>query len=210
MKPGHSSRHQQRSGFTLLEMIVNIGLLLVVMLVVASIAGHTSETVHSNSGKLAAAEKTETVRHALMKDLGAIVRLDSGGSELACTASDDLWKLELRVPGGSGWQQIGYAWSKATGSLTRSSTVNGKQVETVIGTGITGLVATWLESITHDPATAARQWSNGAAPPLAVRVELETTRGREEGKRDGIRELHEKSSNSVFFLPVGGGGDINL
>jgi len=114
-----STQETGKHGFTLLETVVNIGLLLVVMVVIASIAGHTSETVHSTSGKLAAAEKAGTVRQALKRDLAAVVRLDAADSELECEGSEISWKLDLRVPGGGGWQQISYEWEKSTDSLAR-------------------------------------------------------------------------------------------
>jgi hypothetical protein len=203
-------RRALESGFTLLEMVVNLGLLLVLMLVVGIIAGHTAKTVHSTSGKLAAVEKTETVRHTLARDLAAVVSLDKEESDIASSGSENSWKLELRIPGGSGWQEIDYQWEKRTGSLARWSTVDGKRVETVIGTGITQLEANWLESMSEDPETAPTQWSDGGTPPAAVRIRFETTRAREDGKRDKVREAHEKSSKSVFMLPVGGGGQSAL
>lgn len=205
MKTTVPCKPQGGDGFTLLEMMVNLGLMLVVMLIVAKIAGHTSDTVSNNSGKLAAVEKSDSLRHFLQRDLGAVVRLESAEDALVCKASEGTWQLALRIPGPGGWQEIGYDWSKKDGTMSRWSTVDGKRVETVISTGITRFETRWLKDVSGDAAEGPQGWADGSEPPSVGNFTIETTRAREEGKRDAVRDRHVESTRVGFTLPVGGG-----
>jgi len=205
MRAAPAGKSPANRGFTLLEMMVNLGLMLVVMLVIAKIAGHTSHTVISNSGKLAAVEKSDSLKQFLKRDLGSVVRLDSTEDALVCEGDASTWKLWLRIPVTGGWQEVDYAWSRKNGTMDRWSTVDGKRVKTTIATGITKLETRWPKSTSEDVSTASEDWQDGSQPPALGNFILETTRAREEGKRDAVRDTHVESSRVAFTLPVGGG-----
>lgn len=198
MKVGRPSR-----GFTLLEMIVNLALLSALLLCIVAMVRWTSGTMKDTAGKLVAAEKSEQIRHALATDLAALPA--DAEDALTCKNSATEWTLELRVPKSSGgWSEVSYHWSKEKGSIVRAVRNADERVSRVIGTGFSEVTTRWLANSSEDREKARRSWGSNKLPGL-LDLNLETTRLREEGKREDLDEAHVASSGFHFLLPVGGG-----
>lgn len=190
-------------GFTLFEMIVNLALLSGLLVSIGTLVLRTSDTVKDSTGKLAAAEKSESIRRILSADLAAIPA--DSEEALACSGNEASWSLGLRVPAREGgWKEIRYHWTKEEGNVVREVKDSSGKTSRVIGTGFSAVDSRWLKEAATDREKAPVSWRRDTLPGL-LDLELSTTRVREEGKRDKVEEAHVASSSFRFLLPVGGG-----
>lgn len=194
-------RKRSSSGFTVLEMVVNLALLSALLVSIAALVTRTSDTVKDSAGKLAAAEKSEAIRRLMSADLAAA----SGSDVLDCSSSADSWSLNLRLPSREGgWKDVRYLWTEEKGTLVRSLDEGDEKTSSVVGTGFSKVSSLWLVSAADSREGAPESWSRDELPGL-LQLKLETTRLREEGKRDKLGDSHSDTSSFQFLMPVGGG-----
>lgn len=199
------SQSRTTRGFGLFEMVVNLGLMASALGLIAAMVTWASDTVSGTSGKIAASEKSESVRRRIAADLSAVPAGAGHEGLVRCTSGSDAWSLWLRLPSREGgWTETEYRWTRGDGTLRRVTSENGRRLERVIGTGISQLESHWLDEASDLPEDCPVSWNEEEAPGL-LHLKVRATRFREEGKRDDLREVHTGREMFGFVMPVGGG-----
>ncbi|MCW1886047.1 hypothetical protein OKA04_15015 [Luteolibacter flavescens] len=182
---------------------MNLSLLSGLLICIGGLVTRTSDTVKDSAGKLAAAEKSESIRRLLAADLAALPATSEGALE--CSSSADAWSLDLRLPSREGgWKDVRYRWKQEKGTLVRSLREGRETTSNVVGTGFSSISSHWLKRAAQDREDAPQSWSRAEAPAL-LHLELATSRLREEGRRDRLEKSRGETSDFRFLMPVGGG-----
>jgi type II secretory pathway pseudopilin PulG len=199
-----SPRHSR--GFTLLEMIINLGIIATILIGVAITAKYSSDTVTKTSKRLDAMEKAATFQKILTADLSRI--LPDHPSSLTCSASPSAWELQLNTSRREGnTETIRYIWNKKKSTITRQSDATSDHRPQTIVTGIKKIESDWLtdlaeiDSSDHSPSAS---WTSVRAPNF-LNLSLHTTRAPTHGddKNPSLAGLSITQSKSLIPIAVG-------
>jgi len=193
-------------GFTLLEMIVNLGIVSFLLLAVAATAGWSSDAVTKTRGRIAAMEKSTELTQILTADLSRVFHHQP--HTLHCEASSDSWTLKLLLPRReAGYETITYHWDRAKQTVHRQSDTSEPPSPVVIATGITLLESNWLNDLTSLQTPDAPQqasWSEQHAPAF-LSLHLKITRAPSRSPDAAVSPAKLPTSLTTALLPVGKG-----
>lgn len=207
----HPSPHTRR-GFTILEVLIAVMVLLVLCTLATQMATGMMGTVSQASGRVTASQKLERLRRMLSEDLSRLPRLTEQTMLLKAAGDESMWRAEMTLPVRSNaqrlavnpWEQITYRWDQKSASLWREvqdGVTAGQAAEPVL-TGLVDLRAEWL-AVSPVQAQGVRVWEGFGTMPLALRIRAKFTDMWEEGETAELDGRAGRLREFTLLVPVG-------